>query len=435
MSYRQCEAREYGDCYRHNKEVDVTFMYRDSKGRHQPDEVVKVCMCIGHHDWLSKIHQGEPLEMRGETAEYALHDDLFIPFANKKRMYTLMRVEKIGNYNADEHAYYLFNGRDLEAIRAKNKFKNEKKLGIYEVGFFQTTLHFNTERNECYEVIIEVKPIGGEMALESLVNRIDMLTPSEDTESESESEESSSMSVINLMKPFFEKKQRAEQYTKFTECCAFIKNNIDKNIINWVKMRENSPHTEEGLFQNFQQLTEALININGPVKTVSEMMDEGDISADVLWITYVSANHRLFASYAQKKDLTKNKELIELFLFYGLEKDLLTLAISGDRERYLSVRRRDHYDILHENEFVVEYLVPQYIATTDIIYKSDPDEEHTPLEYWHSYDNTTLYIGGGFSSGRDMTETFEKNEKIRIYLEQYVTPSSPPSPIIDENPI
>ena len=440
MSYQQCEAREYGDCYRHNKIVDVTFMYRDFKGRRQPDEVVKVCMCKGHHDWLSKIHQGKPLEMRGEAAEYALHDDLFIPFTKKERMYTLLRVEEVGSYNENEHLYYLFNCRDVKAIREKIQCKNEKFLGMYEVGFFQTTVHLNTESNAFEELIIEVKPIKGEMALDALVNRIkhvNMMTPGgtsvaisdwaymyiprDESENKYTIESDLSCSVLNLMKPFFKKKQRAEQYTDFTECCAFIEGNIDKNIVNWNKLRENSPHTEEGLFQSFQQLTEALINKNDPIKTVSEMKDGGDVTADVLWLTYVSANHRLFASDSRQNDLTKNKELIDLFICHGLEKDLLALAISGERERYLSIRQRDHYDILYENEFVVEYLVPQYIATTDVIYKYEHTDAETPLEYWQSYDNTTLYIGGGFSSGRDTTETFEKNEKIRLHLEQYVT--------------
>ena len=88
MSYtfKQCEAKEYCHCYGITEDVDVTFKYRDSKGRKQPDEKVKVGLCKTHKEWLNKIHDNKPLEMRGEEARFALHDDLFQDFANNSTM-------------------------------------------------------------------------------------------------------------------------------------------------------------------------------------------------------------------------------------------------------------------------------------------------------------------------------------------------------------
>ena len=106
------------------------------------------------------------------------------------------------------------------------------------------------------------------------------------------------------------------------------------------------------------------------------------------------------------------------------------MAISGERLRYLTVKCRDHHNILNENEFVVEYLVPKYIQSNTIIYKFnhyDYDYDNvnvhislTPLDYWHYFNNITTYIGGGIDNGCDNDKTFEKNEKIREYLEKNI---------------
>lgn len=430
-----CEARDYGDCYLHTELFDVTFQYRDAKGRHQPDEVVKVCMCKGHYNWLSKIHQGEPLKMQGEVAKYAVHDGLFADFADKKHMYTLMNVrfeEEADGTQPQE--FQLFNGRDVDAMRQviREWYPNKGFISIYEEGFFQTTVHKIPGTEEKYEqVIIEVKSITGELALDALASELlpmNIMTPELITLNINDSSftfvprAETDPLYVNEPKPlfflkFFQKKQAAAIYINFEECVEFIENEIDdENIINWSELREKSPHkTEQALFEKSQQLTNALLrDDDGASIIVTEMLDDAEISADVLWITYITANHHLFASSDPKKNLKNNKALVDLFILFGLKKNLLTLAISGQRERMLFSKRRAHYNILYENEFVVKYLVPKFISGTDIIYKTEY-VANTPLEYWNNYDNVLCYMGGGPRSNMD--ETFEKNEEIRLYLE------------------
>lgn len=427
-SYKQCEARDYGDCYLRIDEYDVTFKYRDAKGRHQVDEIVKVCMCQNHYDWLSKIQQGNPLEMRGEAPQYALHDDLFSHFADKKRMYTLMKVE-FEEADVKEEQYHLFNGRDIDAMRKviQEWFPNKDVyIRSYEEGFFHTTHHYNADTKDCEQVVIEVKYITGELAIDALANGVSHVhtmtpegkkvdispsaytwLPRADTDPQYVKEP-----MPELFKKYFKTKQEAETFDTFEECVDFIGDEIDKDIINWISVRKNSPHTQKELFEKSQQLTCALLRTDE--EYVKQMLEVGDITSDVLWVTYITANHRLFASQSPKKDLTKNKALVDLFVNQGLEKDLLALAIAGERERYLFVKRRAHYNILHENEFVIKYLVPRVISGTDIIYKSEY-AELTPLAYWGYYDNTTTHMGGNM----DNKESFEKDEQIRLYLEQH----------------
>ena len=96
----------------------------------------------------------------------------------------------------------------------------------------------------------------------------------------------------------------------------------------------------------------------------------------------------------------------------GLEKQLLTIAISGERERYLDNHQRSAHDILYESERVVKALVPAYVTTDDIIQTGRDNTTTTPIEYWHYFDDT-LFNVCTLQSG----ETFEKNKDILEYLE------------------
>jgi hypothetical protein len=429
---QKCEAREYGDCYLHVQEVDVTFKFRNFNGDQQPDKVVKICMCEGHSKWLSLLNQGNPLEMRGEESEYAIHDDLFKPLAEKLQMFTLLKVDFF--CDKKEVEFHLFNGRDVGAMRTiiNSYYPTEEKFWTYEEGFFQTTFQYNEEHTEC--VVVEVKNITDELALEALANgltHVNMMTP----ESKCVNIGKRAFTLVprtetdplyveepmpELFKRFFKEKKEAHQYEKFLECISFIESEIDRSIINWDEVREKSLYTEKELFEKSQQLSDALLQSNESSNSmVNDILLAGDIKPDVLWVTYITANHQLFASSDPKKDLTKNKQLVDLFVLLGLEKNLLALAITGERERYLFVKMRAHYNILKENEFVVEYLVPRVISSTEIIYKSEHDE-FMPLGYWKYYDNTTNnHTGWG---GQFSTETFEKNEKIHLYLEKNMPP-------------
>jgi hypothetical protein len=432
----QCEARKFGDCYLCVIEYDIIFKYRDdSTGRRQPDELVKVSMCQTHYNWLSNINQGKPLSMQGQEPADALHDDLFAPLADKAKMFTLMKVEFLEK--TEEH-HHLFSGRNVDDMRTiiKTFYPSEVNVMIYEEGFFQTASHCNEDTNDCDEVVIEVNHITSELGLEALANgiaymnvmtprckRVDVSPHAFAVVSRAETEPIYVKEPFpELFKRFFKSKQVKETYTDFTECVQFIEDHIDYSIIDWTKMREKSPHTEQGLFDTVQLLTKALEGEDSSI--IAKMRDDALITPDVLWITYIRANHRLFASKDPKKDLTKSKKLVDLFVFYGLEKDLLTLAICGERERELFNKRRAHYNILHENEFVVEYLVPQYVSHDQILYTPEESiglEKSTPLEIWHKYDNTTNHFGGGYCFwGGDNIETFEKNERIRSYLESQI---------------
>ena len=412
----QCEAKEYGDCYRHTELVDVIFKYRGKSGYQRPDEIVKVCMCIGHHKILKKIHQTTEekqfLEMRGETHELAMHDDLFQHFSNKSRMYTLIHAElyEQGTENTD-HVFYLFQGRDVikmcEVIYSwETSLPNIKYAGTFEEGFFQTTFQFAGESNQYQEVVIEHKKIFGKLPLDALASIKKMFSIDSDGEIRT-------VDIPSCINGFFQTKLDLETFKNFEECVEFIEGEIDKNIISWEDLRENSAHTLREVFDKSQQFTKALKN--NDVLVPSKMFELGDLTPEVLWVTYITINHYLFSDDTLK-ELKKNTILIDWMISHNLQKSLLALAISGERERYLMVKRRAHYNILYENEFVVDYLVPRHISgETKIYINADEKKQLTPLEYWHYFNNYLTHI----SNGNFNNEPFEKNEKIRMHLENH----------------
>lgn len=174
-----------------------------------------------------------------------------------------------------------------------------------------------------------------------------------------------------------------------------------------------------GLLLECNGLIDALLNDDE--NTILEMKTNGLIKPDLLWITYIILNHILLCSRDKiiRGNLLRNTRIIDLFIDLGLEKELLTLAISGERLRDISIQCRDSYDILEENLFVVKYLVPKYVFPNTLVadeydYETQTyTKAFTPLEYWHDYSNETMSISPPFD-----IEIFEKNEDIRIYLEE-----------------
>jgi hypothetical protein len=456
----KCQANQYGECTGYNKDVDVIFRFRTKTRFHKPDEVVKVFLCNTHRTWLNKIHQNEPLKMRGEAIEYALYDDLFTPFEKKRTIYTLVKFQSDIN-DIEIIKYFLINSRDLvnfKTLLIKSIPEEEtKKTWISDEGFFQTfcKIIYDDENETKYHVkddIAEIIEITGELQMEAISEKLlTFYKPVDDGEYINITEhavawierkeknptfetEYTIEPIPEFIKTYFSEKQIKEQYEKFEECMSFIEGEIELKIINWVLLRDKSPHTDKGVFNCFQKLTKALIeNDEFTDSIITDMNSSGDLTPDVLWITYIMANHELFESHDPKKNLKKNTKLIDLFIEKGIEKELLTLAISGERVRCLTVKCRDHHNILNENQFVVEYLVPKYIQSNTIIYKFnnyDYDYDNvnvnislTPLDYWHTFNNITTYIGRGLSNPCDNDETFEtfeKNENIREYLEKNI---------------
>jgi hypothetical protein len=420
-----CQANEYdSDCSGAASSVDVVFLYRDTKGRCCPDQTVKVCMCEYHREWLEKIHENKPFEMRGEEPENAIHEDLFAPFANKSRIYTALMVHYRTNIAAPvQRKFVLMNGkRDFAAFK---KFILETDTNLidytYELGMFQT--HFvidssvDADKSGCIETVCMINPITDTDCIDALAaGSVETYYPI----AESSSSEYRVEALPAAIHFFFAKQIDTEEMENFQECLTFIQSNIPRTIIDWESIRETSPHTSAELFVYSQKLKFSLVAHDE--LALQSLKDNNELTDDVLWVTYISANHELLWSRDEhiRYTLQHSIRLTKLFIARHLEHKLLTLAISGERQQYLSVHVRDSHDILHDNAFVVEMLVPAYVGINCGIIKYDNCEGEeatilTPLDYFDDFSNETFSI---CPDRWNEPIYFNKNEDIRLYLQK-----------------
>jgi hypothetical protein len=425
-----CAAKEYGDCTTWGeKEVEVLFIYRDKYGGNKPDEKVKVCICEAHRNVLNKLHDGQ-LEMRGEQADEALHDDLFQPFAdkeNKENTYTVVKI--ISASEETEDTFHLLNGRDIEKFRKYMSAANPDIRYIAEEAIFLV----NHKDYNCESEVIEMKPLTGERELHGLSNLTTYYKPVSEMiritgpgwlSVESRVEVNPTMateytieSSLSCVHKYFTQKLADYLRTNFEECLEFMEN-IDGGVLDIKKLRETSPHSDEALHQIVRRLTDALCVDD--LVLIAEMKKSGEITEEVLWVTYVLANHELFWSHLPGRNLRKNIPLINLFIDTDLHERLLLLAMSGERERWLDKHQRTHHNILHDNVEVVDYLVPSYFKPGSmIIVKAAEDFQDEPVykyvsvcEYYTNF-STAMYNINPFC-GKE--EPFEKNPEIHLLL-------------------
>ena len=421
----ECAGKEYGDCTSWGKEeVDVLFLYRDKYGTHLPDETVKVCMCSAHRNVLEKIQKEKPFRMRGERAEWAIHESLFAPFSYKNTMYTYVKIPVPSKDGSGEqhYNYCVVNGRDIEKFR-RLMFASDPEIGfITEEAIF--LMHFNGALLD-FEVA-EMKYVTSEYDIHVLKNLPTYYAPVPEynvvkkngyVTMEPRGELNPTLETEYTIETFFPCvnkyfAQKWEEYFQagFKECHSFMEN-IDHTLVDIEKLREMSRHSPEELLALVRKLTDALC-VNDRV-CIAEMKERGEITEEVLWMTYALANHELYWSDIPGRNLRKNIPLIKLFIEAGLHDRLLLLAVSGERERCLDRHQRTHHDILHENEYVVRYLVPKYFQPRAVIalrrgrgvtYKS-------AYKYYKGFSNALYNCNPSHDEA-----PFEKNQDILLHL-------------------
>jgi hypothetical protein len=411
---QKCEAKEYGDCTSWGiKEVDVLFLYRDNSGNKIPDENVKVCICEAHRNVLEKHNEGRPLEMRGEKVEWALHDDLFYIFQNKKNTYTCVKV--VMNSSNEFGGIFYFKGRDIEMFRAYMHKTNPDIKYIREEGIFIISLALKKGEKEVFEEkVIEMKPINYENEMYLLSSDLVYYAEAE-YYAEAQVDESDLEYTIEpareCVQNYFAQKLEDYNREQFDDCLYFMNNEINRGLIDTETLRENSEYSKDELYSLVRRLT---IGLRGD--PVSPLLTSGGLGAcpqEVLWITYIMANHKHFRSNIPGRDLRQNITLINMFIKADLHGRLLLLAISGERERTLDIHRYSHDNILCENIYVVRYLVPRYFNASSLIAlnKIPGFEPVTPYSYYNDFSNLLFNCNPGVNE-----EPFEKNKEILLYL-------------------
>ena len=450
-----CAAADYGCCSVNDvKDRTVIFMRLTMKAGRYPDEEVKVSMCGFHYAWLVTTNKGvEPLGMCGKFLDTAIGEDLFSafepinPITRKSRLFTFWSNTEMKNH-------CIFNGNDVghEPTQFERGWTNS---GVIHYDSHTGVLRelepiskemcdiIAQEKNEGYKVYYYILPNEGVhfkhqdpyfpfqcdekcwcLEVEDVVDFFK--NPIELPDDMYNYVNSAGLDFLQKEK---EKEKEKEKYEDYSNCLDFILSNVSEDIMKMPGLRTADHYDyafeydadmalqareKETLFIAFETLMNLLAtNDKDGIHAFRSTVADKVHFASLLWLVYTYTNHAL---YTHHDAIGKyNDQLVELFVAEGLQKQLLAIAISGERERNLDNHCRSHHNILYESEGVVKALVPLHVQPDDIIME-DYDNNHdiftfTPVEYWHHFSNSVFNVCPPFQE-----ETFAKNKEILDYL-------------------
>jgi hypothetical protein len=375
-----CQANYYGDCLGAVNLQKVLYKYVDSWGTDLPAEIIPIEMCTFHYNWLLEANTGKMPEMAGEFVDHATDTILFAPF-------------RAFRYAHNNTTWQL----QVQAQQAEQKKQQQAQAE-------------------------QAEQKQAEQQQEQAQQAQQQQAQAEQAQQEQAQAQQAEQAQAQAQQA--EQKQKQDKlFEDFEECLYFIDSEIRGYNPGWTNDEEHdNVESKQKLYKLFLELTEALLTDD--VRTIRHLKLNGLLNNKLLLlVTYVMANHELFSSTdkEKKRNMVNNVRLVELFIEAGLQKELLRLAISGERQRDLSIHRRDESNVLEPNLFVVQFLVPKYIGAHEkAIF--DPDTEQiapmTPLEYWHDFSNHMWYIGDYWMQNSGKGLSFEKDEDIRAYLEK-----------------
>jgi len=462
----QCAAAEFGYCSKHDvKDRKVIFMNRNMKIGHVPDEEVNVSMCDFHYKWLVTKNNGvEPLEMRGKFVDTAIGEDLcsaFEPYDIVRRQSHLFTIW----WNSSKERHIVFYGDDTNYSPERFGERGWEKSGVLH---FDGDAYDANENNGFVQFLQPISKTVCESLLEEEVEGHTSCFPLPDEGIHTHPRDKlldvdcwcvdiDDISyffihrmilpnvIRNYLNGFHLDLIQKKKHNEYAECIEFILSEVSKDIMKMPGLRdrynydyafEYDEHAElesrekEKLIGAVSQMMNLLEtkNVSGMYELWDSTVTDHIDFTSVLWIVYTFTNHRLYTEY---EELGKyNEQLVAFFMDEGLGKELLTIAISGERERYVDIHMKTCYNILYPSVNVVKALVPAYISTNEVIHivkkfvylEEDKVEEveRTPLtaiQYWHHYDNTITNVAGGGIYGGFAEEQFEKDADILEYLE------------------
>lgn len=462
----QCAAAEFGYCSKDDvKDRTVIFMNRNMKIGPVPNEEVNVSMCDFHYKWLVAKNNGvEPLEMRGKFVDTAIGEDLcsaFEPYDIVRRQSRLFTIW----WNSSKERHFVFYGDDTNYSPERFGERGWEKSGV---------LHFDGDAydaNENNGFVQFLQPISKTVCESLLEEEVEGHTscfplPNEGIHIHPQSVRCEKCWCVdiddisyffihrmilpnvirNYLNGFHLDLIQKEKHGRYRECIEFILTEVSKDIMKMPGLRDRDNYDYDHGFDNENAELESREKekLIGAVEQMMNLLETKNVSgmyklwdstvtdhidfASVLWIVYTYTNHRLYSNY---EDIGKyNDQLIPFFVDEDLANELLTIAISGERQRYVDIHFNTVYNILYPSVNVVKALVPAYISTNDIIrvaknfvYREEDKVEEvdstplTAIQYWHHYDNTITNVAGGGIYGGFAEEHFEKDTDILEYLE------------------
>ena len=438
ISSKCCQNDEFCS----DKIITKTYIwqYRSPKGGRAPDTLLNVGMCKRHNEWLMLANGNKKREfIQGRDITEATGDDLCSVFSNydyankASFIYTFwVKSEYPNDVILINEGYPKFDSVMIsKGFEKKGMFHYNGKHIVDLTPISWEITYFQRQRQPCNQRA-DYKGDKKSSIYRPVLNN--------DDNDDNDDKKDKKMNYYGLKCFDIEPKSVLdiwiEERSNFEECLDFINSNMNLNLPALCDKYET-----EFLFKYSNMLENALFN-KKPDSSLDllTLLDDDNLSLEVLWIVYVKYNHRLHApefNYGIDEDedenmkysLSTNDMLINLFIKLCSAdelKYLLMVAIEGPREK-ITYKQKDFYDYIRTNLYVVKRLVPKYIHNEENILIQKAEDENddniekvkdikktmTPLEFWHSTTNYTWSTNGFEESKYE----YDKDETIREYLE------------------
>lgn len=421
--------------------VKMTLQYRSFK-YHYPDTLITHYFCKRHYEWMITLNNGKPFDTIQGKDEYDALE--YFNYSHKYNIFTFLKeTEKSDGSNKYSRKVILVN-ECIENLNLENK---------YEV---QGVFHFDKKH------FIELEPLSYELTeffnqndffylkLNKKENRMSKIYFHTDKYDDGIKRKSVSKNEYNYDAIYrkneseyvfddYAYEKNKEYFDK--EYCdtlySFLKKRNDFEDMYWFMedtMNKLSRFYEvnkykEYTFRHMLMLEDALSNPDNSINLLT-MIKQGQITSELLWITYVKHNH--YHNHSNPIQLKDNKMLISLIIDTFSKEELklfLQYAIAGCRTS-ITYRMRDFYNYIHPNLTVVKMIVPKYIDYMEEILcdfqittsdENDGKEKvrrplgfNVMLDFWNKSENYTMSY---YPDRGEEHHYYDKDEDIREYLE------------------
>jgi len=408
--------------------VEITLQCRSFKYTYD-DSLITYYFCKRHYEWMLTVNNGKPLSyVQGkdeyDALEYFSYTDKYDFVSGCSNIFTFLEEkEKDDGSNKYNRKVILVN-ESIENIKIEDKYETkgvfyfDREHFIELVPLSYELTDFLKQKDFCYFKI---------NAEENRMYRIQFHTNKHDGSNDGSNDDydcdENDKHYFDTLYSFLEKRNN------FGDIYWFIEDTMSElnRFYELNKKTLLNVETKEYTFRHMLMFENALANPDNTINLLT-MMKSGQITNELLWLTYVKHNH--YNNHTNDIQLKDNKMLISLII-KRFSKDELKLflqyAIEGCRT-YITYHIRDFYNYIHPNLTVVKMIVPKHIYYLDNILcdfqtEDEKDEnkkieylllENKMLKFWKESCNYTMSF---YPDRGEENHYYDKDEDIREYLE------------------
>ena len=406
--------------------VEITLQCRSLKYTYD-DSLITYYFCKRHYEWMLTRNNGKPLSyIQGkdeyDALEYFSYTDKYDYVSGCSNIFTFLKEkEKDGGSNKYNRKVILVN-ESIKNIKIEDKYETKGVFYFDREHFIELVplsyeLQDFFKQEDFYYFKVNVE--------ENRMYRIQFHTNKHNGSNDDYDCDENDKHYFDTLYSFLEKRNNFEDIYSFVEDTMSDLNRFYE--LNKTTLLNDE--TKEYTFRHMLMFEDALANPDNTINLLT-MMKSGQITNELLWLTYVKHNH--CNNHTNDIQLKDNKMLISLIIDRFSKDELklfLQYAIEGCRT-YITYRMRDFYNYIHPNLTVVKMIVPKHIHYLENILcdfqtedeKDEKDEkkeliytlmENKMLKFW---ENSCNYTMSYYPDKGEENHYYDKDEDIRDYL-------------------